>query len=195
MQQVCDSPQQPEPRPHRVPAQGGHPGKGPRGRLHDLSLVSHGPGPGDWPCYSVTSPPSHHLLSVDLRHVSYPRPDWQEHCERVLQTACLTIALSSSFPGCGVKAEASSPGRCPRRSGACVMCLKAEAVWSEVCLVPEPWTWEQPPRASGFLFLELFMTPLLSAKWGQDRASSDQGSLLSPMLLLKGCSSCLQRGG
>ena len=46
--------------------------------------------------------------------------------------------------------------------------------------------WEQPPRASGFLFLELFMTPLLSAKWVQDRASSDQSSLLSPLLLLKG---------
>ena len=198
MQQVCNSPQQPEPWPHHVSAQGSHPGKGPHGCLRNLSLVSHGPAPGDWPCYGVTCPPGRRLLSVALRHVSYPRPDWREHCECIQETSdgLLNYSLEQFLPGAWSQSRGVFSGQVPEAlRHSCDVLEGRGSVWSEVRLVPEPWMWEQPPRASGFLFLELFMTPLLSSKWGQDRASSDRSSLLSPVLLVKGCSSCLQRGG
>ena len=163
MQQACNSPQQPEPWPHRVSAQGSHPGKGSRGRLHNLSLMSHGPFPGDWPCYSVTCPPSRRPLSVALKHVSYPRPDWREHCECIQETSdgLLNYSLEQFLPGAWSQSRGVFSGQVPealRRS--CDVLEGRGSVWSEVRLVPEPWMWEQAPRASRFLFLELFMTPL-----------------------------------
>lgn len=174
-----------------MPAQGGRAGKGPCSPLHDLS-------PGDCPYYIMACLRGHCPLSMALRHTSYPRPGWREHCECVQETSdgLLNYSLEQFLPRVWSQSPGVFSGQVPealRRS--CDVLEGRGSVWSEVHLVPEPWMWGRPPRASGFLFLEQFMTPLLSSKWGRDRASSDQSSLLSPMLLVKGCSSCLQRGG